>query len=211
MHSGHRLSEILAAGPLETDRLLEIAIAMADIVATAHADAKVFGALAPTTVFVTDQGSVRVLDAAQAPISARREDDLLALGTLLYEMATGVTPYGAAGSGSNRRETPSSPIEYNPRLPSGLVQLICRGVHPEAAKRFRSADEIIDMLREVQRAPGSLESLLPTEHVSSSAAVKPPPRPALDVRDGENDREDDSEDETGSELEDLSRGLPFPH
>jgi serine/threonine protein kinase len=190
MHSGHRLSEIIAAGPLETDRLLAIGAALADIVATAHADAKVFGALAPTTVFVTDQGSVRVLDAAQAPISARREDDLLALGTLLYEMATGVAPYGAAGRGDNRGEAPPSPIEYNPRLPSGLVQLIRRGVHPDAVKRFGSADEIIEMLREVQRAPGSLESLLPTEHVSSSAGVKPPPRPPLDVR----DREDDSED-----------------
>ncbi len=178
MHSGHRLSEIISAGPLETDRLLGIGAALADIVAKAHADAKVFGALSSTTVFVTDHGSVKVLDAAQAPISARREDDLLALGTLLYEMATGVAPYGAAGSDGNRRETPSSPIEYNPRLPSGLVQLICRGVHPDAAKRFGSADEIIEALREVQRAPGSLESLLPTEHVSSSAAVKPPPRPA---------------------------------
>ncbi len=180
MHSGHRLSEIIAAGPLETDRLLGISISLAGIVATAHADAKAFGALAPTTVFVTDDGSVTVLDAAQAPISARREDDLLALGTLLYGLATGVAPYGAAGRGGNRGEAPPSPTEYNPRLPSGLVQLIRRGVHPDAAQRFRSADEILEVLREVQRAPGSLESLLPDEHVSSSAAVKPPPRPPLD-------------------------------
>ena len=60
------------------------------------------------------------------------EDDLLALGTLLYGMATGVAPYGAAGSSGNRRETPSSPIEYNPRLPSGLVRLFCDGFAPMA-------------------------------------------------------------------------------
>ena len=187
MYSGHRLSDIMAAGPLATDRLLEIGTALAEVVAASHAEAKVFGALAATTVFVTDRGSVRVLDAAQAPVSARREDDLLALGMLLYGMATGMTPYGAAGDGSTRPTSPASPIEYNPRLPSGLVQLIRRGVHPDAAQRFRSADEIIEALREVQRAPGSLESLLPAEHVSSSAAVKPPPRPPLDVRDSEDD------------------------
>jgi len=201
MHSGQRLSDMMAAGPLTTDRLLEIGTALAEVVAASHAEAKVFGALAPTTVFVTNHGAVLVLDAAETPVSARREDDLLALGTLLYGMATGLAPYGSSGGGSTRPTTPPSPIEYNPRLPSGLVQLIRRGVHPDAAQRFCSADEIIEALREVQRAPGSLESLLPAEHVSSSAAVKPPPRPPLDVQDSEGDTE--------LEPDDPSRGLPF--
>jgi len=205
MHSGQRLSDMMAAGPLATDRLLQIGTALAEVVAASHAEAKVFGALAPTTVFVNDHGSVRVLDAAETPVSARREDDLLALGTLLYGMATGLAPHGAAGAGSDPRGAPPSPIEYNPRLPSGLVQLIRRGVSPDAAERFRSADEIVEALREVQRAPGSLESLLPAEHVSSSAPVKPPPRPAPDAHDSE----DDGEDDTDSELEDQPRGLPF--
>lgn len=187
MHSGQRLSDMMAAGPLATDRLLEIGTALAEVVAASHTEAKVFGALAPTTVFVTNQGAVLVLDAAETSVSARREDDLLALGTLLYGMATGLAPYGAAGGGRTRPTTPPSPIEYNPRLPAGLVQLIRRGVHPDVTQRFRSADEILAALREVQRAPGSLESLLPAEHVSSSAAVKPPPRPPLDGRDSEDD------------------------
>lgn len=181
MHSGRRISEIVAAGPLAADPLLAIGTALAETVASAHAKAKSFGALAPETVFVTDRGSVRVLDAGEAPISARREDDLRALGTLLYIMATGVAPYQPA-RGHGEASAAPSPIELNPRLPSGLVRLIQRSVQPDAAERFRSAEEVRDALHEVRRAPGSLESLLPTEHVSSSAAVKPPPRPPADER-----------------------------
>ena len=230
MHSGRRLSEIIAAGPVATDQLLVVGAALTEIVAAAHANAKVFGALTTATVFVTDRGSVLMLDAAEAPVSARREDDLAALAAILYAMATGVSPFTTASNeprqmGSSAR--PRSPIELNPSLPSGLVQLISRGVHPDAEQRFRSAGEIIAALREVRRAPGSLESLLPAEHVSSSAAVKPPPRPTadeeegddqeLEIDDGEMETDDgqleagDVEDEDDRELDtdDRPRGLPF--
>lgn len=227
MYSGRCLSEIVASGPLAADPLLAIGTALAEVVVAAHAESRTFGALTPATVFVTDRGSVRVLDAAEAPISARREDDLQALGTLLYVMATGVTPHRAARGHDDGPMAPS-PIELNPRLPSGLVRLIQRCVHPDAGERFRSAEEIGEALHEVRRAPGSLESLLPTEHVSSSAAVKPPPRPPADER-GHGEAEQPEPDElchdeaqqTESderchdqaeqpESSDPAEGLPFP-
>ena len=180
---GKRLSEIIAAGPLPTDRVLEIGTSLAEIVEVAHAEARVFGALGPDTVFVVDDGVAQVLDAAHVAMSARREDDILALGAILYGMATGVAPYGGGQTTSGPCTDPApprSPIELNPSMPSGLVPLLRRGVHPVAAERFPSAGEILAALREVQRAPGSLESLLPSEHISSTAPVKPPPRPELD-------------------------------
>lgn len=205
MHSGTRLSELIAHGPLTGDRVLRIGTALAEMVACAHAQARVFGALAPATVFVTDAGAVWPLDAASMPLSARREDDLVALGVLLYAIATGKTPFDAATAtpAAGEPAAPPSPVEFNPRLPSGLVQVIRRAVHPDATQRFASAEEIIAALSEVRRAPGSLESLLPAEHVSSSSRVKPPPRPAPDERD------DDALDD--AEIEEQARGLPGLH
>lgn len=207
MHSGTRLSELIARGPLTGDRVLRIGTALAEAVAAAHAQARAFGALAPATVFVTDAGAVRPLDAAWVPVSARRVDDLAALGTLLYAMATGKMPCAAAAATppTAMPAPPPSPAEFNPRLPSGLVQVIRRSVHPDSGQRFASAAELIAALSEVRRAPGSLESLLPAEHVSSSSRVKPPPRPAPDERDDDDDALDDPE------LDEQPRGLPGWH
>ncbi len=181
MYSGRRISEIIAAGPLATDPLLAVGTALADLVATAHARQEPFGLIGPATVFLTDDGRVLLLDPAAAPVSARKTDDLRALAALLYGLATGIYPY--TRSTSPPAAAPRSPIELNPRLPSGLVRLIQRGVDPDAGRRTPAAEEIREALHEIRRAPGSLESLLPAEHVSSSAAVKPPPRPPADERD----------------------------
>lgn len=207
MDSGARVADIIGAGPLSTDRLLRVGTGLAELVARAHAGGATFGALTPATILLGAGDEVSVLDAGQAPISGRREDDLLAVGSLLYAMATGRDPYGTAelaGSG------PPSPIEFNPRLPSGLVQVIRTAVHPDRAARFASADEIVAALHEVRRAPGSLESLLPLHHVSSSSRVKPPPRPAPDERELDDQpklwEEPAEEDDAGP----PSRGLPLP-
>lgn len=208
MHSGSRLTDLIAAGTVPTDRLLHIGTALTEIVAAAHARGDGVGALAPATVFVPDGGEAILLDAGQAPMSARRDDDMLALGALLYIMATGIAPYGVPRPGA----APSSPIERNPRLPSSLVHVIQRAVHPDAALRFGTAVELVEALREIRRAPGSLETLLPAEHVSSSAAVKPPPRPAPGADEGE-DLDDyslfdgDDEGEAGADTG-PERGLP---
>jgi serine/threonine protein kinase len=207
MHAGSRLTDLIAAGPVPADRLLAVGTALAEAVEAAHAQGVALGGLAPATVFVPDAGGARPLDAAWIPISARREDDLLALGALLYAMATGVAPYGVA----RPEAAPPSPIEHNPRLPSGLVQLIRRAVHPDATERFAAARELHEALREIRRAPGSLESLLPAEHVSSSAAVKPPPRPAPGEEDDLYDADlfDDPDDDAAAAAEtEPERGLP---
>jgi len=179
MTSGQRLTEMIAAGPLATERLLVVATALAELVEARHAVGDFVGVLSPATVYVAADGGVVLLDAAFSPISGRRQDDLLGLGELLYTMATGTSPQRhRLAPGQEAR----SPTEINPRLPSGLVPVIQRSIHPEAARRFVSAAELAAALREVRRAPGSLESLLPTEHVSSSSRVKPPPRPIDEER-----------------------------
>lgn len=196
MDSGRRISEIIDAGPLPADRLLAIGSALAELVAAAHAASAPYGGLSPASVFASADGAVRLLDNAHAPISARREDDLLAVGMLLYAMATGTVPYRNLG-GAEGGELPPSPIEINPRLPSGLVRLIQRCVHPRPTERFGTAEEIHQALREVRRAPGSLDSLLPAEHVSSSAGLEPPPRPPADERDEAGPEEPPEADQAG--------------
>jgi hypothetical protein len=179
MTSGQRLTEIIATGPLATDRLLAVGTSLAELIEARHTAGDFVGVLTPASIYLTASGSILLLDAAHTPISARREDDLLALGELLYAMATGTSPQRHGAEPNNEAR---SPIEINPRLPSGLVPVIQRSIHSDASRRFAYAADNGAALREVRRAPGSLESLLPTEHVSSSAAVKPPPRPIDEER-----------------------------
>jgi len=200
MLSGTRLSELIVAGPLTGDRVLCIGAAAAEAVAAVHAQGRVLGALSPATVFVMDGDRIHLLDSAEAALSARQADDVAALGVLLYAMATGKTPFAAMPGGN---AAPPSPVEFNPRLPSGLVQVIRRAAHTDAAEKFRSAAALAAALHEVRRAPGSLESLLPTDHISSSSRVTPPPRPAPD------ERVDEDEGADADDAAEQARGLPF--
>jgi len=106
--------------------------------------------------------------------------DLFSFGVVLYQMATGQLPFVGATDAVvfdqilNRE--PIAAISQNPRIPTGLVHMIERAMRKDPEERFGSAREMVAQIDEIRRAPGSLESLLPTEHISSTASIKPPPR-----------------------------------
>jgi len=181
---GQTLKRTIGGRPLPTDRLLEIAIQIAGALDEAHDEGVVHRDLGSANIFVSDSGHVSIANISPEQALGREIDarsNVFSFGVILFEMATGSLPFSGPTEAmivdQVISDDPPSPISLNPRLPTGLVRLIDKVLQKDPAARFASAREIKEQLEEIRRAPGSLDSILPAEHVSSSAGVKLPPRP----------------------------------
>jgi serine/threonine protein kinase/tetratricopeptide (TPR) repeat protein len=96
-----------------------------------------------------------------APLDART--DLFSLGTVIYEMATGKTPFGGASTAdifvALLREDPPPVSTVNPAMPKQLDPIVGKLLAKEPARRYASAEELQE----------DLEGL----SAQSTSAVKP--------------------------------------
>ncbi len=77
---GESLDRKLASGPLPLDRVLDIAIQLADALDAAHAKGIIHRDIKPANIFLTQRGQVKVLDFGLAKL-ARREMTMDTIGT----------------------------------------------------------------------------------------------------------------------------------
>ncbi len=98
-------------------------------------------------------GTVRYM----APEQARGEDsdartDLFALGVVLYEMLAGTTPF----TGATAADVIGALLHVDPRpipdVPAGVNRLVGMTLHKDRARRYQSAERLLEAIRVAQRA-----------------------------------------------------------
>jgi serine/threonine protein kinase/WD40 repeat protein len=204
--AGESLAERLAAqGTLELKEILRIGMQAGAGLAAAHEQGLVHRDVKPANILLekgveravlTDFGLARAADDVtltrqgiiagtpqyMSPEQARGEpldsrSDLFSLGSVLYEMATGVSPFRADSTMATLRrlveESPRAIGSIKPELPPWLIAIIDRLLQKDPARRFGSAKEVSQLLE------GCLA------HVQQPASVPLPaglPKPALRSR-----------------------------
>jgi hypothetical protein len=165
-------------GPLELHEILRIGMQTAAGLAAAHAQGLIHRDIKPANILlengvervkITDFGLARAANEASmtqtgvvagtphymSPEQAEgkpldQRTDLFSLGSVMYAMCTGRTPFRAVGSMAVLKrvceETPTPIRETNPEIPDWLVAIIDKLHAKEPAERFQSAPEVADLL-----------------------------------------------------------------
>ncbi|MEP6560076.1 MAG: murein biosynthesis integral membrane protein MurJ [Nakamurella sp.] len=173
---GATLTDLLAGGPLDPDVATSITAKLSEAVAEAHRNGIAFGALSPSLVRVNFDGQVR-LSHVIAHGSATPDQDIRAIGALLYLMLTGswplgdpIKPGGVALPGgelaANGQDLPAAPTrlgrelpadEVNQAVPEALSALAERALHPEEPDGIHAVGAIAALLRSPETVAGTAQ------------------------------------------------------
>ncbi len=205
-YDGESLDRTLARGPLDMPRALAIAVQTGRGLAAAHEDLVVHCDIKPANLFLARNDTVKILDfgiartlreaapaadlelmgtpAYMAPEQLRSEPvdqrtDIWALGVVLYEALTGVTPFrhesteGIVQAVLNAHARPASTL--CPGLPPGIDRILDKALAKNPSLRYDRIDSMVQDLLALQSAVDdeALTVRVPASAAKSSVAVLP--------------------------------------
>lgn len=171
---GETLAVRLRRGPLAPGEALRVAVEVARGLEAAHDAGVLHRDLKPGNVFLTEQGTVKLVDFGLASIMGRAalaagtpaymapeqlraepEDartDVYGAAAVLYESLAGALPYPVAGGRSAVLGPGPPPPPPLPDAPPELVALLASGLARDPASRPQDARAWLDGLQSVERA-----------------------------------------------------------
>jgi serine/threonine protein kinase/tetratricopeptide (TPR) repeat protein len=179
-YDGVTLDHVLSGGALAPARALSIALQAARGLAAAHEELIVHRDIKPGNLMIVRGDLVKILDfglaqsmrdapdgtsmgvvgtpAYMSPEQLRGEpvdprSDIWSLGTVLYEMLTGVRPF----TGTTMRTVvtsileaaPPRPTEVRPDVPPGFERILARTLEKNVRRRYERAEDLIRDLLEL--------------------------------------------------------------
>jgi eukaryotic-like serine/threonine-protein kinase len=127
---------------------------------------------------ITQVGSVVGTAAYLAPEQARGEEatpssDVYSLGVVLYQFLTGRLPYEGSSLAElavrQQNERPLPPRTYNDEVPETLSAAVLRALESDPARRYASADELAQALRD---GLAGFDVTLPLEEEGTTRALR---------------------------------------
>lgn len=172
---GANLGDELANAPLAIEKLTVIGIKVATALASLHGQMVTHLDLKPENIFLSARGAVLIdfglarnaelpdllAEESKVPMGtpayispeqtlgdrSNPASDIFSLGCVLYELATGVKPFGEPGgkAGMQRRlyYPPRPPRAINPALPRWMQEIILKCMEVDPAQRYLNAGSLL--------------------------------------------------------------------